>query len=71
MKFGKKGKLSLRFVGRFKILLRLGKGAYELAIPPRLTIFHLVFYVSLLHKYVSDESHVISYDVVEFGSNLT
>lgn len=33
MRFGKKGKLSPRFIGPFEILRRVGKLAYELALP--------------------------------------
>ena len=33
MRFGKKGKLSPRFIGSFDILKRVGKLAYELALP--------------------------------------
>nr|XP_016505002.1 PREDICTED: uncharacterized protein LOC107822928 [Nicotiana tabacum] len=34
MRFGKKVKLSHRFIGPFEILRRVGKVAYELALPP-------------------------------------
>ena len=35
-RFGKKGKLSPRFVGPFEILKLVGKVAYELALPPHM-----------------------------------
>ena len=34
MRFGKKGKLSSRYVGPFEILERVGKVAYRLTFPP-------------------------------------
>ncbi|WMV10310.1 hypothetical protein MTR67_003695 [Solanum verrucosum] len=36
MRFGKKGKLSPRYVGSYKILKRVGKVAYELELPTKL-----------------------------------
>ena len=34
MRFGKKGKLSPRFIGPFEILSRVGEVDYKLALPP-------------------------------------
>ena len=71
MRFGKKGKLSLRFIGPFEILSRVGEVAYKLALPPSLSAIHPIFHVSMLRKYISDESYVISLDSVELGPDLT
>ena len=46
--FGKKGKLSSRFVGPYEILRRVGSVAFELALPPDFPPIHPVFHVSLL-----------------------
>ena len=50
MRFGKKGKLSPRYVGPFKILERIGPVAYRLALPPSLIGVHNVFHVSMLRR---------------------
>ena len=61
-RFGTKGKLSPRFIGPFQILDRVGAVAYQIALPPSLSGVHNVFYVSMLCKYVSDPTHVLSYE---------
>ena len=71
MRFGKKGKLSPRYTGPFEILERIGKVAYRLALPPTLASVHNVFHVSMLKKYVSDPSHILSQEPVEIETNLT
>ena len=62
MRFGKKGKLSPRFIGPFQILHRVGEVAYKLALPPQLSSVHPNFHVSMLRKYLHDLSHIIAYD---------
>ena len=55
--FGKKGKLSLRFIRPYEILERIGLVAYPLALPPELAKLHNVFHVLMLRRYRSDGSH--------------
>jgi hypothetical protein len=59
LKLGKSKKLSPRFCGPFEITKRIGPVAYELRLPIDWKI-HNVFHVSLLKKYVSDPTHVLS-----------
>ncbi|KAL5564907.1 hypothetical protein UlMin_028071 [Ulmus minor] len=71
MRFGKKGKLSPRYIVPFEILERIGKVAYRLALPPELSSVHNVFHVSMLQKYVSDTSHVLENEPIEVYEDLT
>ena len=59
VKFGKRGKLALRYIGPFKVLERVGTVAYRLALPPSLSGVHEVFHVSILRKYTPDSTHVV------------
>ncbi|XP_043700082.1 uncharacterized protein LOC122650762 [Telopea speciosissima] len=71
MRFGKKGKLSPRYIGPYEILARVGQVAYRLALPPMLVGVHDVFHVFMLKKYVPDPSHVISQELPEVNEDLT
>ena len=59
MRFGKKGKISPRYVGPYKILKRVGKVAYELELPAELPAVHPVFHISFLKKCVSDSASIV------------
>ena len=54
VKFGKRGKLTLRYIGPFEVLEMVGTVAYRLALPPSLSSVHEVFHVSMLRKYTLD-----------------
>ncbi|KAG8478562.1 hypothetical protein CXB51_028470 [Gossypium anomalum] len=69
--FGCKGKLSPRFIGPYEISERVGPVAYRLILTPELEKIHNVFHVSMLRRYRSDPSHVISPSEVEIRSNLS
>ena len=70
-RFGKKGKLSPRYIGPFEILKRVGKVAYELALPPYLSHIHNVFHISMIKKYTPDTKHVIEYEPIEIQPDLS
>ena len=71
MRFGKKGKLSPRFIGPYEVIEKVGPVAYKLALPPELEKIHSVFHVSMLRRYQSDPSHVVSTKTIELRSDLT
>jgi hypothetical protein len=48
--FKVRGKLTLRFIGPFKILERRGEVAYQLELPPQLSDVHDVFHISQFKK---------------------
>ena len=59
--FGKRGKLSSRYIGPFEVLKRVGEVAYRLALPPSLSGVHAVFHVSMLQKSTPDSTHVVNW----------
>ncbi|XP_070014159.1 uncharacterized protein [Nicotiana sylvestris] len=70
MRFGKRGKLSPRFIGPFEVLRRIGDVAYELALPPILSGVHPVFHVSMLQNYIGDLSHILNFSTVQLDGDL-
>ncbi|KAL0337528.1 UNVERIFIED_CONTAM: hypothetical protein Scaly_2027900 [Sesamum calycinum] len=59
LRFGKKGKLSPRYIGQYEILERVGPLAYRLALPAEPSQIHDVFHVSMPRRYQSDPSHIL------------
>ena len=71
LRFGKKGKLSPRFIGPYEILERIGHVAYRLALPPELANLHDVFQASMLRKYRSDDSHILPVQEVQVQQDFS
>ncbi|XP_044503441.1 uncharacterized protein LOC123224028 [Mangifera indica] len=69
--FGKRGKLSPRFIGPFKILERIGVIAYHVALSPSLLRLHNVFHVLALRKYLADLSHVLDYQPIQISEDFS
>ena len=71
VRFDKLGKLSLRFIGPFKILERVGTVAYRLALPPNMSGVHEVFHVSILRRYALHPTHVVDWGEIEVDTDGT
>ncbi|WMV25978.1 hypothetical protein MTR67_019363 [Solanum verrucosum] len=70
MRFGKKGKLSPRYIRPFEILDCVGPVDYRLALSPNLSGVHPVFHVSMLKKYHGDGDYIIKWDSVLLDKDL-
>ncbi|CAN4123662.1 unnamed protein product [Withania somnifera] len=70
MRFGKKGKLSPRYIGPYKIIRRYGHVAYKLELPQELSIVHPVFHVSMLRRCIGDPSRITPIEDVQVTEEL-
>ncbi|GJU63920.1 hypothetical protein Tco_1245755 [Tanacetum coccineum] len=70
IRFGKRGKLSLRYVGTFKIIDRIGPMAYKLELPDELHGIHNTFHVSNLKKCLAYENLVIPLEEIQLDDKL-
>nr|GEV14868.1 reverse transcriptase domain-containing protein [Tanacetum cinerariifolium] len=57
IRFGKRGKLSPRYIGPFKIIERIGPVAYKLELPEKLYGIHNMLHVSNIKKCLADEAY--------------
>ena len=64
LRFGKRGKLSPRYIGPYDIMNKVGPVAYKLKLTPELSRIHDTFHVSMLRKYIPDPSHVLREQLV-------
>nr|XP_033509710.1 uncharacterized protein LOC117274491 [Nicotiana tomentosiformis] len=71
MRFCKKGKLSPRYIGSYRIIQRIGQVAYRLERPPEISLVHLVFHASILKKVVGDLTLIIPVEAIEVNEELT
>ena len=71
VRFGKRGKLSPRFIRLLEILERVGTVAYWLALPPSMSGVHEVFHVSILRRYTPNPAHVVDWGEIEVDTNGT
>ena len=70
MRFERKDKLSPKFIRPYEVIEKVGLVAYRLALPPELEKVHNVFHVSMLRRYKSNPSHVVSLEMIELRPYL-
>ncbi|KAJ9557338.1 hypothetical protein OSB04_011952 [Centaurea solstitialis] len=70
IRFGRKEKLSPRFVGPFEVIERIGPVAYRLDLPIELSSIHVTFHVSNLKKCLSEETVVLPLEEIQIDEQL-
>ncbi|GKC51004.1 hypothetical protein Tco_1073749 [Tanacetum coccineum] len=70
VRFGKRGKLNLRYVRHFKVLDRVRKVVYKMELPQELSRAHHTFHVSNLKKCYADEPLVMSLEGIHVDDKL-
>ncbi|GJR31994.1 putative reverse transcriptase domain-containing protein [Tanacetum coccineum] len=70
VRFGKKGKLSPRFVGPFEIIKKVGLMAYRLDLPEELNCVHDTFHVLNLKKCLADPTLKVPLDEIRVDAKL-
>ncbi|XP_016752820.1 uncharacterized protein [Gossypium hirsutum] len=70
MRFGKKRKLSPRFIRLYEIVERISPVVYRLDLPSELKKIYNVFHVSMVRRYIYDLSHVVPHSEIELQPNL-
>ncbi|WMV07483.1 hypothetical protein MTR67_000868 [Solanum verrucosum] len=71
MRFGKKRKLSPRYIGPYRIAKRIGNVAYQLELPQELAAVHPIFHISMLKKCMGDPSLIIPTENIGIKDSLS
>ncbi|GJT79720.1 hypothetical protein Tco_1054062 [Tanacetum coccineum] len=66
VRFGKQGKLNLRYVRPFKVLEKVGEVSYKLELPEELSRVHNTFHVSNLKKCYADKPLAVPFGWTSF-----
>ncbi|GJV53466.1 putative reverse transcriptase domain-containing protein [Tanacetum coccineum] len=70
IRFSKREKLNLRYIGPFKVLAKFGPIAYQLELPQQLSKVHSIFHVSNLKKCLSDETLFIPLEEIQIDDKI-
>ncbi|GKB09121.1 hypothetical protein Tco_0837433 [Tanacetum coccineum] len=70
IRFGKRGKLNLRYIRHFKIIPKVGTVACRLKLPEQLSRVHSTFHVSNLKKCLSNKTLAISLDEIQIDDKF-
>ena len=71
MRLCKKGKMSPKYVGLYKILQGVGKLPYELALPAKLSSVHPVFHLSMLKMFLGDAASILPIEDLGVDEDLS
>ncbi|WMV19195.1 hypothetical protein MTR67_012580 [Solanum verrucosum] len=71
LRFGKKGKLSPRYIGPYRISKRIGNVAYELELLKEIAAVHPVFHIAILQKCMGDPSLIIPTEDIGIKDSLS
>ncbi|XP_070022681.1 uncharacterized protein [Nicotiana sylvestris] len=71
MRFGKKGKLSPRYVRPYRIIPRIVQVVYKLELPPEMSLVHPIFHVYMLKKVIGDPSLIMPVETIEVNEKLS
>ena len=69
-RFQVRGKLAPRYIGPFKIVMRVGAVAYRLELPEEMSDIHNIFHVSQLKKCLRVPEEQVPTEVMDLQPNL-
>ncbi|GJT35012.1 hypothetical protein Tco_0925431, partial [Tanacetum coccineum] len=70
IRFDKRGKLNPRYIGPFRIIVKVRTVAYRLELPKQLSRVHSTFHISKLKKCMANEPLAIPLDEIQVDDKL-